>query len=290
MLVSLIIPCYNQAQFLDETLHSVLKQTYENWECILVDDGSTDETETIAKKWVNKDSRFFYYYKHNEGLSSTRNYGLTHANGSYVQFLDSDDCLEKNKLERSLNVVNSLSNNSKKVVITDYKVLFDKTKELHEFKLNPLLLNFDSVLCEWDNLIAIPIHCGFFDIKFFNEFKFPQEVNSKEDWVMWVSLFKKGYETFHIPEPLVIYRKHHESMTMVRDMLPDYIKATNLLKSIISANEYEKMLISLFSKYYNKSIYFKKELTKIKKLRCVRLYHTIKKTTKKIINKLCSYA
>lgn len=67
-LVSIIIPCYNQADFLDQTLESVLKQTHSNWECIMVNDGSLDDTELIAKAWVSKDSRFKYFYKTNSGV------------------------------------------------------------------------------------------------------------------------------------------------------------------------------------------------------------------------------
>ena len=72
-LISVIIPAYNAEQFLDETLESVLSQTYENWECIIVNDGSTDNTEEIAKKWCEKDSRFRLTNKENGGLSSARN-------------------------------------------------------------------------------------------------------------------------------------------------------------------------------------------------------------------------
>ena len=62
-LISVVIPAYNAEQFLDETLESVFAQTYENWECIIVNDGSTDNTESVAKKWSKKDARFRYFYK-----------------------------------------------------------------------------------------------------------------------------------------------------------------------------------------------------------------------------------
>lgn len=66
--VSVIVPCYNQAKYLSEALQSVLDKTYENWECIIVNDGSPDNTEEVAKQWVEKDSRFKYFYKENGGL------------------------------------------------------------------------------------------------------------------------------------------------------------------------------------------------------------------------------
>lgn len=91
--VSIIIPCYNKAQYLGETLQSVLDQTYTNWECILVNDGSTDNTETIAKVYCEKDNRFYYFLKKNEGVSCARNFGIKKAKGNFVIFLDADDLL-----------------------------------------------------------------------------------------------------------------------------------------------------------------------------------------------------
>lgn len=96
--VSIIVPCYNQAQYLDECLKSVFEQTYLHWECIIVNDGSPDNTEEIALEWCQKDNRFIYLKKENGGLSSARNTGLKIAKGDYIQFLDSDDLLQKDKL------------------------------------------------------------------------------------------------------------------------------------------------------------------------------------------------
>lgn len=90
-LISVIVPCYNQAQYLDECLQSVLDQTYQNWECIIVNDGSPDNTEDVAQKWVAKDSRFKYLKKENGGISSARNAGIDKAKGEWVLPLDADD-------------------------------------------------------------------------------------------------------------------------------------------------------------------------------------------------------
>jgi len=98
-LISVVIPAYNAEQFLDETLESVLSQTYENWECIIVNDGSTDNTESVAKKWCEKDARFRYFYKENSGASDTRNLGIKEARGEFIAFLDADDLYMPNFLE-----------------------------------------------------------------------------------------------------------------------------------------------------------------------------------------------
>ncbi len=95
-LVSLIIPTYNRAHLIGQTLDSVLVQTYTNWECIVVDDGSSDDTEKVLQIYQKKDTRFVYYNRPLDtlkGASSSRNYGLQKATGAYVIFLDSDDLL-----------------------------------------------------------------------------------------------------------------------------------------------------------------------------------------------------
>ncbi|RSK40701.1 glycosyltransferase family 2 protein [Mangrovimonas spongiae] len=105
--VSIIVPCYNVARFIDKGLGSVLNQTYINWECLVVNDGSKDNTENEIKKWVNKDARFKLISQENKGLSGARNTGLKHAKGDCIYFFDPDDMLDKNCLESLTNLYQS---------------------------------------------------------------------------------------------------------------------------------------------------------------------------------------
>ncbi len=89
--ISVIVPCYNQAQYLSEALESVLAQTYTNWECIIVNDGSPDNTEETAMAWCEKDVRIKYFKKENGGVSSARNFGISNSTGEYILPLDADD-------------------------------------------------------------------------------------------------------------------------------------------------------------------------------------------------------
>lgn len=98
-LISVVVPCYNQAQYLNECLQSVLEQTYQNWECIIVNDGSPDNTEEVVKKWTEKDARFKYLKKENGGLSSARNVGIKAAKGEWILPLDADDKIGDRYLE-----------------------------------------------------------------------------------------------------------------------------------------------------------------------------------------------
>lgn len=96
-LVSVIMPCYNYGRFLSEALESLLAQTYPYWECIIIDDGSTDNTKEVAGSYVEKDGRIKYIFQAKSGVSKARNKGLQEAKGIYIQFLDADDLLERDK-------------------------------------------------------------------------------------------------------------------------------------------------------------------------------------------------
>ena len=104
-MISVIIPVYNAATFLSRGLNSLLSQTETDWEAILVNDGSTDESGDICKKFVAKDSRFRYYCQQNGGVSSARNFGLRQARGAWITFLDADDFLPEIALRVMLEAV-----------------------------------------------------------------------------------------------------------------------------------------------------------------------------------------
>ena len=120
--VSIVIPCYNQGQYLDEAVNSVLNQTYQDFEIIIVNDGSRDDTELVALNLSKKDTRILYYYKNNGGLSSARNFGYEKSNGDYIQFLVSDYTIYPDKLKKQIDIFE----NDKTIDIcyTNY-ILFD---------------------------------------------------------------------------------------------------------------------------------------------------------------------
>jgi glycosyltransferase involved in cell wall biosynthesis len=126
-LVSIIIPCYNYAHFLAQTLDSVLSQSYQNWECIVVDDGSTDNTRAVVAGYIENDKRFKYTYQSNQGQSPTRNNGIRHAQGGYIQFLDADDVLESCKLEQQVSFLEQ--NPAVDIVYGNVMYFIDSIKE-----------------------------------------------------------------------------------------------------------------------------------------------------------------
>ena len=108
MKVSFILPIYNVEKYLSECVESILVQTYSDFEILLVDDGSPDNCPALCDEWAKKDSRIKALHKPNGGLSDARNYGLEHAQGDYVVFVDSDDFwVDKDCLQRLMNVVDA---------------------------------------------------------------------------------------------------------------------------------------------------------------------------------------
>lgn len=283
-LVSIIIPCYNQAKYLEETLYSILNQTYSNWECLIINDGSTDKTEKIAQQFLIKDQRFKYFYKKNGGLSSARNLGLDKATGNYIQFLDSDDFIDNTKLEVSINELNKSENTDKKLVISNFRMFEKKVTNWSQpyCVLKPEFFNLESVLYQWDEGFSIPIHCGFFNASLFQNLRFNENLKAKEDWVMWVQLFQTNAKAVFMNQPLALYRKNPESMTATQSMASDYLKAFEYFKTILSDNEFFQLSKILISRYYFSSYKFKKGLNEVKQSNSYKLGINIKKILKKL--------
>lgn len=283
-LITIIIPCYNQAQYLDEALQSVLNQTCTKWECLIINDGSYDNTEETAKIWEKRDNRFQYYFKENGGVSSARNFGLEKAKGTYIQFLDADDVLDKNKLELSLNQLNLAENIKVKMVISNFSMFTvnpNKTT-IPYCNLNAQLFNFENLLYQWNETFSIPIHCGFFETSIFESIRFPENLTAQEDWIIWVNLFKNGNKAIFINKPLALYRRNVTSRTMAKEMHSDQIKAYEYFKNSLSEAEFHKLSIILISRYYKSANYFKGKLNNIKQTNTYKFGYLFKKVLYKL--------
>ena len=121
-LVSIIVPCFNQAQYLPDALNSVLAQSFPSWECIIINDGSEDKTEEVSKEFCQGDNRFKYIWKENGGLSSARNAGIKVSSGKYILPLDADDKIAAEYIQQAVNVLDNDVN--VKVVYSDRGVFW----------------------------------------------------------------------------------------------------------------------------------------------------------------------
>ena len=194
--ISIIVPCYNQAQYLDECLQSVLDQTHQNWECIVVNDGSPDNTAEIAQQWLPKDQRFKYIYKSNGGLSSARNAGIEQARGAFILPLDADDKIDIDYIKLAL--IEFKKNPELKVVYCQAeKFGIEEGKWiLPKFSIDLLSLKniiFSSGIYKKSDWVTI----GGYDKRL---------LHGLEDWEFWIALLKNNAKVSRIEYVGFYYR------------------------------------------------------------------------------------
>lgn len=265
-LVSVIVPCYNQGVFLDEALESVYNQIYTDWECIIVNDGSTDDTEIIAQDWVAKDSRFKYFYKNNSGVSSTRNFGISKASCKYIQFLDSDDILDNRKIQFSVDILKENKSNEIGMVISNFCMLSSDSKGiLPPFcKLDAELFTSDNFLFKWNVTFSVQMQCGFFEAKLFETIKFSENLSAQEDWVVWVQLLKITNCIF-VDLPLAYYRVHPSSRMETIGIGDNELKVLDNFRGILTYDEYHRLSMHMLTRYSESNKLFRNNLNVVKK-------------------------
>lgn len=128
-IVSIIIPIYNAGNYIASCLDSILKQTYQCFEVILIDDGSNDLSGLICDNYAEKDERITAYHRENSGVSASRNFGIEHANGKYILFVDADDSIESDMLEGCVQLA---ENNKAELVICSFRYHFMKNNQVVE--------------------------------------------------------------------------------------------------------------------------------------------------------------
>lgn len=153
-LISIVIPIFNRDKTIDKSLKSIINQTYTNWECILVDDGSTDKSIAILEEYSNRDSRFRFYkrpVKRVKGANSCRNYGFELSKGEYLKWFDSDDWLLENHIEEKITVLRKNPNVdavlAKTIMVNDHQ---EKLENENRTKLSDNLIeDFITLKVSW---------------------------------------------------------------------------------------------------------------------------------------------
>ncbi|GGF38019.1 glycosyltransferase family 2 protein [Echinicola rosea] len=223
-LISIIIPSYNYGRFLPQTISNLKEQSYPNWEAIIIDDGSTDNTEEVALRSIAGDERFKYERIKNKGNAGARNIGLDLAKGDYIQFLDADDFLSQRKLEFQLKELNHKKEN---VISYTNNVYFKDGKPDNHYPdfnmqgfewipkisgqghkvLNTLMNNNFAV-------ISSPLISHVFLKE--NKIKFPENLGSKVDWIFWIECVLSGASLEYLdnPEAITLIRRHDQSITV----------------------------------------------------------------------------
>ena len=197
--VTIVIPCYNYAHYLPQALDSALAQTYENKEVIVIDDCSTDNTQELMQtKYPN-----VRYIRHevNQGLSATRNTGLKMFDGEWIMFLDSDDWIDKDLVQLSVDWGNSKGVD----IVAVWQQEFGERADTHHFHPNPAFDDFmtgNKINCSSMFRRRVYEKIGGYDIT----------LKSYEDWGFWLRATKAGFTVATIPLTLFHYRIHEDSM------------------------------------------------------------------------------
>ena len=199
-LCSVIMPAYNAQKFINKAIESVLFQTYENIELIIVDDASTDTTRDIVLKYAEKDKRVTYYkLSKNQGCAYARNFGLTKAKGEYIAFLDSDDYWHKDKLQQQISIIDTKNHT---ISVTAYEMINENGKIIKNRNIKGVV-TYADLLME-NSIIFSTVLCRFTDIK---DIKFKSDWYH-EDYVFLLDCLNSGMKVCGVNKTLVYYRVH----------------------------------------------------------------------------------
>ena len=203
-LVSVIMPCYNMERFITETIASVQRQTYSQWELFIVDDASDDQTAEIVQKHCQQDQRINLLVKHlHSGIADTRNQCLKMAKGRYLAFLDADDLWHPEKLEQQLQFMTSRNIG---FCYSSYDCVDEEGKDLGKLVKAAGNLDYEAYL---RNTI---IGCStvMIDKSIVGEVIVPN-FRTSEDTATWLNILKKGFLAYAIEQPLTSYRIRQHS-------------------------------------------------------------------------------
>ena len=232
-LISVIVPVYNVEEYLRICVDSIINQTYENLEIILIDDGSKDNSGKICDEYMKKDNRIIVIHQENKGVSVARNTGIQKASGKWVSFVDSDDWLEKNFVECLYE--NAIKYNSD-VVFSGYNKVY---------KNSISKINFDGNITKYskyeflEKVLNVQTGFGFVHMKLVNSkflkgIFFDEELVVAEDALFSIQLCENDLNFLHVPNSLYNYRVNKNSV--VRRFDENYDK--KYLKSMIKIKEY----------------------------------------------------
>lgn len=197
--VSIIMPAYNSARFIAESIESVIAQTYTNWELLITDDCSKDDSYNIMMKYAEKDSRIqIYQTPQNSGAAVARNISLAHAVGKYIAFLDSDDLWINTKLERQ---VAFMEERDIAFSFSDYDVIEEDGKPTGNIVHTPKAIGYHGYL---RNTI-IGCLTVMIDKSKTGEFEMPN-IKSSHDMALWLLIMKRGFKAYAMQETLAHYR------------------------------------------------------------------------------------
>ncbi|MED4300185.1 glycosyltransferase family 2 protein [Geobacillus stearothermophilus] len=204
-LVSIVTPVYNAEKYLKYTIESVINQDYDNWELIIIDDCSKDNSRLIAERYMKKDKRIkLISLEKNRGVAYARNIGIKAAKGRYIAFLDSDDLWYPNKLSKQLDF---MKKNDYYFTFSSYELINDEGIRLNKVIKAPNIVDYKRLLK------GNPIGCltVMIDKKRIEDIEMPEIRH--EDYATWLNITKNGNIAYGLNEILALYRKSRNSLS-----------------------------------------------------------------------------
>ena len=236
-LISVIIPVYNVRDYLERCLQSVAGQDYENFEALLIDDGSTDGSGEICEQWSRKDSRFRTFHKENGGLSDARNYGLDRCAGEYISFVDSDDFIEKTYLSYLYELIRRTEDC--RISQANFRILRGDRSENNAAGEEDLILSghdaAEAVL--YHDRVDVAAWCKLYEKSVFDGLRFPAGRVFEDTYIFADVLERTGtYVYGHLPQ--YNYVKNPDSITTkaFREKNLEYIDAVKRMTDRIRAS------------------------------------------------------
>ena len=215
--VSIIIPSYNRAAFLGETLDSIRAQTYLNWECQVIDDGSTDHTAELLEFYMERDPRFFYHKRPEtrlKGANACRNFGFEICNGEYVNWFDSDDLMHPGKLEKQINMLKSSDG---EFCVCQSSVFEQDLNEKMDLRFQDIKSEdffYDYLIMKIGWLTQSPLwRKDFLDTL---KYLFDEDLPAAQEWEFHLRILDKVNDYSILEETLVYLRKHECGITYNR--------------------------------------------------------------------------
>lgn len=230
-LVSIITPSYNSAGFIAETINSILVQTYTNWELLITDDCSSDNTCVIIEQFASKDTRIkLFRLSKNSGAGVARNKSIGEARGRFIAFCDSDDCWLPEKLEKQLAF---MEEKGSKFSFTSYYVCHEKGG-INGRMIAPERASFFNLVCD----DCIGCLTAMYNAEALGKFYMPT-IRRRQDWGLWLAIIQKSKYAHGMKECLALYRLRSNSLSSNKFALVSY-----------NINVYRKVLQYSFLKAY----------------------------------------
>jgi glycosyltransferase involved in cell wall biosynthesis len=220
-LISIIMPAYNTERYIAAAIRSVLDQTYQRWELIVIDDGSTDATASVVRDFVSSDGRIKYIFQHNQKQAKARNTGIKQSGGELVAFLDSDDLWTREKLDLQ---VKALRENAADLIFSDGFVFHDNNVFDENSTFKSAVGGFGGAEWFMDLMLRnrIPVLSVLVRRKVLDEVGgFDEDPRhwGLEDYDLWLSIARRGYRFYGMRERLVRYRVRNDSTSSQREAM-----------------------------------------------------------------------